>query len=504
VGHRLRLWSAGHAGLRAVAGTGPDDRPPPEPAVGETAFRWGTSWFAALPALEGYWVELDHGGAADVERAVPLLASLLGTERDSLALVQQLHDRLEEIELLYTITETLGRTLGLSASARTIVREVATVVGARRASILVYDDVQQMLRPVGGWGVDPADLSPVPVDDPCAVAARVFRERTIVEHDPRSGQPPPPCEADRHYRGAAFVSVPILYPQPGSEPRAIGVLSVTDRMGADAFTGGDRRLLAAVASQVAASIENQRLIESDREQQRLRREMELARDLQARLLKPRYQGAADVAAHCEQVEGVGGDFYNFIRLPEHRLGVMLGDVSSHGYVAALIMALVLSASAIHAEEADSPEDVLRLLADSIGGDLEETEMSLSLFYAVSDREHRRLRFANAGHPHAFVLRADGSAERLAATAPPLGLGADEAFVGSEAHWARGEDSLVLCSDGVVDARNADGERFGEERVLGCVRAARRGGARAAVDAVFAALAAFPGAPDDRSVLVLNA
>lgn len=487
-----------------MAGTGADDRPPPEPAADQAGFRWGQSWFASLPALDGYWVELEHGNDADAHRAVPLLASLLGTERDSLAIVQQLHDRLEEIELLYTITETLGRTLGLAESARTIVREVATVVGARRASILVYDEESHALRPVAGWGVDPGHLSPVDVDDPCAVSARVFREQRPVEFDPRSGEEAPPCDQERSYRGAAFVSVPILYPQPGAEPRAIGVLNMTDRVGTDAFSDGDRRLLTAVASQVAASIENQRLIERDREQQRVRREMELAGDLQVRLLKPRYQGAADVAARCEQIEGVGGDFYNFIRLPEHRLGVMLGDVSSHGFGAALIMALVLSAAAIHAEEADSPEDVLRLLADSVGSDLEDTEMSLSLFYAVSDREHGRLRYANAGHPHAFVLRADGSAERLVASLPPLGLAEDPAFTGGEAQWRRGDDSLVLCTDGVVDAQDGAGERFGEERVLECVRGARREGARAAVDAVFRALEAFPGAPDDRSVLVLNA
>jgi serine phosphatase RsbU (regulator of sigma subunit) len=63
--------------------------------------------------------------------------------------------------------------------------------------------------------------------------------------------------------------------------------------------------------------------------------------------------------------------------------------------------------------------------------------------------------------------------------------------------------LVLCTDSVVDARN-DGERFGEERLLTCVRAARRQGSRAAVEAVFVALQGFPGDPDDRSVLVLNA
>ena len=486
-----------------MAGTGPDDRPPPEPADDAVGFRWGRSWFAPLAGLQGYWVELDHGSSDDVQRAVPILTSLLGTERDSLALVQQLHDRLEEIELLYTITETLGRTLSLTDSARTIVREVATVVGARRASIMVHDE-DGMLRPVAGWGIDVVQFEPVPVDDPCSVAARVFREREPVEYDPRNGGDPPPSDEGRTYRGAAYVSVPILYPQPGEAPRAVGVLSVTDRVGADSFSDGDRRLLAAVASQVAASIENQRLIERDREQQRVRRELELARDLQVRLLKPRYQGAADVAARCLQAEGVGGDFYNFIRLPEHRLGVMLGDVSSHGFGAALVMALVLSASAIHAEEAGSPEDVLRLLFDSVGSDLEDTEMSLSLFYAVSDREHRVLRYANAGHPHAFVMRGDGSAERLGATAPPLGLGADTHFVGAETSWIRGADSLVLCTDGVVDAKNDAGERFGEERMLACVRDARRHGSRVAVEAVFTALESFSGEPDDRSVLVLNA
>ena len=487
-----------------MGGVGPDDRPPPDPPDDNVGFRWGRSWFSPLAGLDGYWVELEHGDEDDARRALPILASLLGTERDSLALVQQLHDRLEEIELLYTITETLGRTLGLAASARTIVREVATVVGARRASILVYDAETRALQPVAGWGIDVAQFEPVAVDDPCSVAARVFREREPVEYEPRNGGDVPPCEEGRTYRGAAFVSVPILYPQPGEPPRAIGVLSVTDRVGTDSFSAGDRRLLAAVASQVAASIENQRLIERDRERQRVRHELELARDLQLRLLKPRYQGAADIAAHCLQAEGVGGDFYNFIRLPEHRLGVMLGDVSSHGFAAALVMALVLSASAIHAEEADSPGDVLRLLRDSVGGDLEDTEMSLSLFYAVSDREHRVLRYANAGHPHAFVMRGDGTAERLGATAPPLGLGSETHFTSASTVWERGADSLVLCTDGVVDARNGDGDRFGEERLLACVRAARRQSSRAAVDAVFAALQGYSGDPDDRSVLVLNA
>jgi sigma-B regulation protein RsbU (phosphoserine phosphatase) len=233
--------------------------------------------------------------------------------------------------------------------------------------------------------------------------------------------------------------------------------------------------------------------------------VELARDLQLKLLKPRYAGHADVAARCQQADEVGGDFYHIIRLPEHRLGVMLGDVSSHGFPAALIMALVLSAAGIHAEEAGSPEDVLRLLLSSVGDDLADTEMFLTVFYGVTDRTRRTLRYANAGHPHALILHGDGSATRLLATVPPLGLAPEQSFAGAETSWERGADTLVLCSDGVVDARDGAGARFGEERVLDIVRRERRNGSGAAVGAVFEALEAFDGADrDDRTVLVLNA
>jgi sigma-B regulation protein RsbU (phosphoserine phosphatase) len=224
-----------------------------------------------------------------------------------------------------------------------------------------------------------------------------------------------------------------------------------------------------------------------------------------KLLKPRYAGHADVAVRCRQAEEVGGDFYHIIRLPEHRLGVMLGDVSSHGFPAALIMALVLSAAGIHAEEAGSPEDVLRLLLSSVGEDLRETEMFLTLFYGVTDRQQGILRYANAGHPHAWVIRADGSSERLPAGSTPLGLGPDQTFTGAQTPWTRGADTLVLCSDGVVEAMGPRGRRFGEQQVLELVRKYRAGGSEAAVAAVFEGLEEYSGGiRDDRTVLVLNA
>lgn len=443
------------------------------------------------------------GGVEEWQRVASLLVPLLDQERDSLALADELAERYEEIELLYTMAETLGRTIGLADACRVIAREVSAVVGARRASILVHDADGDVLRPVAGWGVEVESFEPVPVADPDSTAAQAFRERRPVVHDPRTG-PSRAAARERPYRGQAYLCVPIMYPEAGGAPRPVGVINLTDRTTKDLFTEGDVKLVVAIANQIAAMIENARLVERDRRRQRLSREMELANDLQVTLLKPPNIPGMDVAARCVPAESVGGDFYHLVRLPGRRVGVMLGDVSSHGFRAALMMATVLSAAGIHAEDAATPDETLRRLLESVGDDLEQSEMFLTLFYGVIDPERGLLRYANAGHPHAFLLTAAGTADRLRATCPPLGLAEAGAIGVTDTAWDAGTDLLVLFSDGLVDAVNGVGEAFGEPRVLDVIRERRREPAAAIVEAVFGALAAF-GADrrDDRTLLILR-
>src|SRR5205823_174731 len=153
------------------------------------------------------------------------------------------------------------------------------------------------------------------------------------------------------------------------------------------------------------------------------------------------------------------------------------DVTSHGFSAALIMALVMAASGIHAEAAETPTEVLRRLEESLTEELANTEMFLTVFYAVVDPQAGRITFANAGHPHAFLVSPrTGEATRLEATRPPLGLatapGAD-----TTQPWIHKDAILCLFTDGVTEALGGRGEGAGGWSCHGGARAPGREGAR---------------------------
>ena len=484
----------------------------------------GSARLEPIPETEGVWLEIANGAGPGVaQELAEIVGSVLAAERDAAQVAAELSERYEEIDLIYTISEILGHTIRLDEAADRILREVSTVVGARRATLLVHDAEQQMLRIVAARGMDVQDVEPIEVDDACSVAARVFREMRIVSYDPTDPTAPNPgCPEGRNYRGQAFLSVPVLYAAPGARGKPIGVINLTDRVGGDAFTAGDRKLVAAIANQIGAAIENARLVARDLGQQRVLRELELARDLQLKLLpSPGVLGSrVDVAARCRQAESVGGDFYNLLNLRADRIGVMIGDVTSHGFSAALIMALVMAASGIHAESAETPTEVLHRLEESLADELASTEMFLTVFYAVVDPKGGRITFANAGHPHAFLVSTrTGEAVRLEATRPPLGL-ATEPGADAVRTWARREAIICLFTDGVAEALGgaggaggtggagggAPGERFGEERVLGHVARLKDRPAREILESVHADLAGFTGgAPpaDDRTVVILK-
>jgi sigma-B regulation protein RsbU (phosphoserine phosphatase) len=409
----------------------------------------------------------------------------------------------EEINLLYSIGEILGRTVKLEDAASTILSEVSETVGADLGAIYVYDAARGLLVPIASRGAAPHDVDAIGVDDADAVAAHVFRESA-----PRlfaAGDAVSPREVPVR-RGVALAA-PITWATPRGS-LALGVVTLSAARGAKGFTAGDLKLVAAIASQIGAAIQLTRLVRASVEQERLEREMQLAHDLQMRLLPLPSAIAPDAqcAARVEPARSVGGDFYHLFRLGGGRVGVLMGDVSSHGYQAALIMALTMSAMAIHAQKGDGPAATVAALLETIADELRDTEMFLALCYAVIDPGAGEIRWVNAGQPQSFVMDGAGQASRLDATNPPLGL-ASAPPVEDVRPWRTGDDTLVLFTDGVSDARDPEGRALGELPVLEVIAARRRDAPERIVDGVFALLEGHMGgvaAADDQAVVIVRA
>jgi sigma-B regulation protein RsbU (phosphoserine phosphatase) len=438
------------------------------------------------------WLFVEPGHAADADRLLGRLVPLmrrLTRERDGAT--RELVERYEEINLLYAIGELLGSSTSVESVADTLLAELAETVGATRAVFLQTNRSQGILRPIAALGLGVDDYAPVHFDATGHIAVRAFRSSGASTEDGIAGISADPVLAPN---GEPLLAVAITRPSSslhitgsypavgtrrGADPAPpialplsvpmssapLGVLVLAGRRGGHPFTAGDRKLALAVSTQVGTAMHNATLVRAAVERQQLARELLLAQELQLKLMpKPAVvRPEARAAARVEAAESVGGDFYLLARLDQYRTGVLIGDVSGHGYQSALIMALALSASAIHVQAAFDPSIAVEAVQRSLQDELESTEMSVSMCYAVIDSRAQEVRYANAGHPHCFKLSADGQCVRMGAVAPPLGFGSGTVEE-SVMRWRAG-DRLVFLTDGVIDARDVLNTRLSEAQVI---------------------------------------
>ena len=499
LGLELHVWSLGEDGTRAarvypaLENGGPDGirDPAPDSVLRGLCRTGGPELQLEIRFLNGTVVD---GVASVVQSGVERVLQL---RQEVDFFTRELTERWEEIDLLYSISETLGSKLDLEEATDEILKEVCEVLGAQRGSLWVHHPRQDLLRLTAAYGPGSSDPLDAPFPDP--ITSQVFQEgRPLL-----GGR----GDSDKSSAGGATpdLSVPIRYSPRSGDTRIVGVIDLFGRVGGEAFTAGDQKLLSAIASQVGAALENNRLIQESLAQERMSHEMELAHHLQMKLLpSPEAFDRADVAARVVSAEQVGGDFFHLFKLPSGKIGVMIGDVSSHGFPAALIMALCLSAASIYALESPDPADVLRKLDDALSGELETTEMFVSLCYVVIDPAGGELRYSNAGHPHAWVFRSGGDSERLVATDPPMGFAGPDSYAEERMPWQSG-DLLVLFTDGLSDTLATPEPGSGEAAVLDAVRSAQERDPTAIVEVLFdMAEAATPYIPaDDRTAVILR-
>ncbi len=325
----------------------------------------------------------------------------------------------------------------------------------------------------------------------------------LVELARRGGSwelPPAGLENDAATAALAPLHSGCLVPILGREGRLVGLLALGPRLSEEPYSGEDMRLLASVAGQAGMAIENFRLAEDIAEkleaERRTTREMEIAKEVQARLLPQTTPDlkTLECAGRCLQARRVGGDYYDFLELGRDQVGLALADVSGKGMHAALLMANLQahlrSLSGRFTTGLMTPADLVRTLEEvnRVLWKSTAAQHYATLFFGLYDDATRRLTYVNCGHNPPMLLRADGSVERLKSTATVIGLFEKWECEAREIDLDPG-DLLAIFSDGVTEAMRGE-EEFGESRLLGQLRETRQLPVEQVVTAVFSSVRQF--------------
>jgi serine phosphatase RsbU (regulator of sigma subunit) len=280
-----------------------------------------------------------------------------------------------------------------------------------------------------------------------------------------------------------------------SEGQLQGVAVLGPRLSEESYSASDKRLLASVASQAGIAMRSIALAEkmaaTMEVERRTEQEMQIARQVQSRLLPQQAPSlpTLECTGKCIQTRAVGGDYYDFLDLGSGRLGLVLADISGKGMSAALLMAN-LQAN-LRSQYALALEDIPRLLRSVNRLFYKNTENNnyATTFFAVYDDETRRLRYVNCGHNPPFLARADGSVERLEATATVLGLFEEWDCTVAELELGAG-DVLVIYTDGISEASPNESDEFGEDRLIEAVRSNRNHSADEILEAILSQVQGF--------------
>ncbi len=427
--------------------------PPNDEEIRRLADRFGIR----IDELDAFREAVDALGIsrrAEVVRFVYLMA-------DAIAQVclqdLRLKQRVDEMTTLYQLSTLLAGKRELQEVLDTVTQQSAQVLNAKAASIRLLDEAGRELVPTAVYNLSQEYLDKGPILlERSAIDLQATRGEVVyiadMAHDPRVLYP-----ADARREGlASIICAGMIY-----RGRTIGVMRIYTAEHRE-FTEEERQLLQAIAQLAAAAIENARLEAVREESRRVQRQVRLAADVQRRLIPAAnpHLPPFDVAGRYEPCFELGGDFYDLIRF-ERTLGVAIGDVVGKGIAASLLMASVRAALRAHVEDVYDIDEIMAKVNTALAHDTRDHEFATA-FYGTLDSDTLRLTYCSAGHDPAFLLR-DGQFIDL--DVGGMALGIDE-----HQHYDKGlidlhpNDVLLIYTDGVPDAQNFAGEKFGRDRI----------------------------------------
>ncbi len=353
-----------------------------------------------------------------------------------------------ELEALYDVGLAIASMLNLEQLGEEILLRAVSLLDARRGALYLRSAGRLVLDHTLGGDARPE----LPLDDP--QVARVLGPGLGSEQDLLPG-------------ARYLMAVPV-----GAEPSSRGLLVVADkesRHGVGPFPETDRRTLSLFANQAATALETAYLHRQALEKERLERDLELAAEIQRRLLPtafPIVEGF-ELAAWSRPARHVGGDFYDLMRLKQGRIGAVLADVSGKGLPAALMVSTIHSALRLLVDREEVGPELVQHLNRHIAASTAPNKF-ITLLVAELDPSSSEVRYVNAGHNPGLVIGSDGGVRELGSGGLPLGLFKEASYESGHLVLDPG-DLLCVYSDGLTECESPSEEEFGVSRLIDLLR-----------------------------------
>ncbi|MFN2531574.1 MAG: PP2C family protein-serine/threonine phosphatase [Pyrinomonadaceae bacterium] len=378
--------------------------------------------------------------------------------------------KIDKLRMLLDITKKISRSLDLQEVLNLVMDTLDSLIAYDAAGIFVLQCIDKELVPEGeepctfkaeavrGYDIDELSDLHLKLGEGFIGSVAVTGE-PIISHDVREN----PIYINARDRTRSEMVAPII-----SNDEVIGVFDLeSDEL--NAYSEEDLEVLMMLASQVAIIIEKVMLHEQLIEKKRLEGQLEVARQVQLELLPARDPELAgyDISAYNFPTEEVSGDYYDWVRIYEDQIGIVIADVSGKGVPAALLMAFLRASlrAATHIGYAThiSMAKVNYLLWESI-----ERNQFVTAFYGILDAENKTLAYSNAGHNPPLLVDPEGNHRFIERGGLPLGMFKDTRYHEYYQSFKPGE-LLVLYTDGVTEALNPAGEEFGRDRLAEIVK-----------------------------------
>ncbi len=430
-------------------------------------------------------------------RLLTLTASRIAQAIENARLYARVSRQAQTLSVLNEIAAELTSILDLDPLLEKVGQLLRRLIDYQMFTVMLLDEKGETLITRYAWrfGYAHTPLRRLPIDSGLVgVAVREWRMVNVpdVRKDARYVPMNPETRSE--------LIVPLFH-----KGRIIGVLDLEHtRVGF--FNEEHARMLTTLAAQVAIAIENARLYQAVRSQERqLERDIAMAREVQLRLLPPSapQMANAEMAVRFLPARTIGGDLYDFVDYGPGRTAIVLGDVSGKAAPAALFAALASGIMRSAAQQRPEPALMLALMNDALQERKLESQY-VTMLFALWNDQSRTLQVANSGAVQPVFCRS-GESVTVRAEGFPLGMFPnvtyDELNVATEPG-----DVIVFVSDGILDAENALGEMYGQERLAGLLCSRRDQLAQEIADAILADVSRFQGDHerfDDETIIVLK-